>query len=71
MEKYEIMYILQATLDENARKAEIEKLHGILKANKIPSPMSKNGASKILRTSSRSKPKVTTSLSKLTARPKA
>jgi small subunit ribosomal protein S6 len=35
MEKYEIMYILQATLDENARKAEIEKLHGILKANKI------------------------------------
>ena len=35
MEKYEIMYILQATLDETARKAEIEKLHGILKANKI------------------------------------
>lgn len=33
MEKYEIMYILSATLDDAARKAEIEKLHGILTAN--------------------------------------
>ena len=30
MGKYEIMYILSAELDEAARKAEIEKLHGIL-----------------------------------------
>lgn len=34
MEKYEIMYILSATLDDAARKAEIEKLHGILTSNK-------------------------------------
>ena len=34
MGKYEIMYILTATLDETARKAEIEKLHGILAAQK-------------------------------------
>ena len=34
MEKYEIMYILNATLEEGARKAEIEKLHGILTAQK-------------------------------------
>lgn len=34
MEKYEIMYILSATLDDEARKAEIEKLHGILTSNK-------------------------------------
>jgi small subunit ribosomal protein S6 len=33
MKKYEIMYILKADLDEEARKAEIEKLHGILTAN--------------------------------------
>ena len=32
MGKYEIMYILSADLDEAARTAEIEKLHGILKA---------------------------------------
>ena len=30
MKKYEIMYILTANLDEEARKAEIAKLHGIL-----------------------------------------
>ncbi len=34
MGKYEIMYILTATLEEGARKAEIEKLHGILTAQK-------------------------------------
>lgn len=30
MKKYEIMYIVKDGLDEEARKAEIEKLHGIL-----------------------------------------
>lgn len=30
MKKYEIMYIVKADLDEEARKAEIEKLHSIL-----------------------------------------
>ena len=30
MKKYEIMYIVKADLDEDARKAEIEKLHKIL-----------------------------------------
>ncbi len=34
MKKYEIMYILNANLDEEARKAEIEKLHGILQGKK-------------------------------------
>ena len=34
MGKYEIMYILTPTLDDEARKAEIEKLHGILTAQK-------------------------------------
>ena len=34
MEKYEIMYILSATLTDEARKAEIEKLHKILADNK-------------------------------------
>lgn len=34
MGKYEIMYILVPTLEEEARKAEIEKLHGILAAQK-------------------------------------
>ena len=34
MGKYEIMYILTASLDDEARKAEIEKLHGILAAQK-------------------------------------
>ena len=34
MGKYEIMYILSADLDDAARKAEIEKLHGILTAQK-------------------------------------
>lgn len=34
MGKYEIMYILTASLDDEARKAEIEKLHGILTAQK-------------------------------------
>lgn len=33
MKKYEIMYILKSSLDDAARKAEIEKLHGILTAN--------------------------------------
>ena len=33
MKKYEVMYILKADLEEEARKAEIEKLHGILTAN--------------------------------------
>lgn len=35
MGKYEIMYILSANLNDEARKVEIEKLHGILKANKV------------------------------------
>ena len=35
MGKYEIMYILSAELDDAARKAEIEKLHGILASEKI------------------------------------
>lgn len=30
MKKYEIMYILKANLEEEARKAEIENLHSIL-----------------------------------------
>lgn len=30
MKKYEVMYILKADLEEEARKAEIEKLHTIL-----------------------------------------
>ena len=30
MKKYELMYIVKDGLDEAARKAEIEKLHGIL-----------------------------------------
>jgi small subunit ribosomal protein S6 len=34
MKKYEIMYILAATLDDNARKDEIAKLQGILESNK-------------------------------------
>ena len=34
MGKYEIMYILIPTLEEEARKAGIEKLHGILTAQK-------------------------------------
>ncbi len=33
MKKYEIMYILKAGLDDAARKAEVEKLHGIFTAN--------------------------------------
>ncbi|MCQ2743143.1 MAG: 30S ribosomal protein S6, partial [Bacilli bacterium] len=35
MGKYEIMYILTAALDDEARKAEIEKLHAILTDNKV------------------------------------
>lgn len=34
MGKYEIMYILSAGLDDAARNAEMEKVHGILAANK-------------------------------------
>ena len=34
MGKYELMYILNAGLDDAARKAEIEKLHKILTDNK-------------------------------------
>ena len=34
MGKYEIMYILSAGLDDAARNAEMEKVHGILTANK-------------------------------------
>ncbi len=34
MKKYEIMYILVATLEEAARKNEIAKLQGILESNK-------------------------------------
>ena len=34
MGKYEIMYILSADLNDEARKNEIEKLHGILTAQK-------------------------------------
>ena len=34
MEKYELMYIISADLDEASRKAEIEKLHKILTDNK-------------------------------------
>lgn len=33
MKKYELMYIVKADLDEEARKAEIEKLHKILTDN--------------------------------------
>lgn len=33
MKKYEIMYILKSSLDDAARKAEVEKLHGILTSN--------------------------------------
>jgi len=33
MKKYEIMYILNANLDDEARKNEIEKLHKILTDN--------------------------------------
>ena len=33
MKKYELMYIVKDGLDEATRKAEIEKLHGILTAN--------------------------------------
>ena len=33
MRNYEIMYIVNASLDEEARKAEIEKLHSILTGN--------------------------------------
>ena len=35
MGKYEIMYILTATLDDEARKNEIAKLQGILESNKV------------------------------------
>ena len=35
MGKYEIMYILLADLDDAARAAEIEKLHGILAAQHL------------------------------------
>lgn len=35
MEKYEIMYILSASLDDEARKNEIEKLHAILIKDKV------------------------------------
>lgn len=34
MKKYEIMYILRADLDDNARKSEISKLQGILEGLK-------------------------------------
>ena len=33
MKKYEIMYILKSSLDDAARKAQIEKMHGILTNN--------------------------------------
>lgn len=33
MKKYELMYIVKDGLEEAARKAEIEKLHGILTSN--------------------------------------
>lgn len=33
MKKYEIMYILKSSLDDAARRAEVEKLHGILTSN--------------------------------------
>ncbi len=33
MKKYELMYIVKDGLDEEARKAEIAKLHGILTSN--------------------------------------
>ena len=33
MKKYELMYIVKDGLDEEARKAEIEKLHGVLTSN--------------------------------------
>ena len=35
MGKYEIMYILTATLDDEARKNEISKLQKILESEKI------------------------------------
>ena len=33
MKKYEIMYILKASLDDAARKAEVDKLHGVFLSN--------------------------------------
>ena len=45
MKKYEIMYILKADLEEAARKAEIEKLHGILTGKALKLQMLTNGAS--------------------------
>lgn len=35
MRNYELMYILSANLDDAARKAEIEKLHGILTSSNV------------------------------------
>ena len=35
MRNYELMYLLTANLDDAARKAEIEKLHGILTASNV------------------------------------
>ena len=35
MRNYELMYILLSSLDEEARKAEIEKLHGILTSSNV------------------------------------
>ena len=35
MRNYELMYILTANLDDAARKAEIEKLHGILTSSNV------------------------------------
>lgn len=33
MKRYEIMYILNANLDEETRKALMEKLHGVITSN--------------------------------------
>ena len=33
MKKYEIMYILKSSLDDAARKAQMEKMHGFLTNN--------------------------------------
>lgn len=35
MRKYELMYILSAALDDEARKAEMEKLHAILTTSNV------------------------------------
>ena len=62
MKKYELMYIVKDGLDEEARKAEIEKLHGILTSNGAKLGEVKNGAYVPLHIQSIRKLRVTMSL---------